>query len=162
MFSFHHWFLLSLSGVFIVDCICSLHHCFFRCFYFTTVLTIVFPVFSFHQLLLPCLFFVMYFVFVLLYCECYGFGRAFFTLRRFLPYTPSRHLAQPVFIKASLGPAVQPWRLQGLLLRFETQTRSICLFELPSVQQKVLVGWFYLSIKDLRNTIINSFRFWTY
>ena len=78
MFSFHHWFLLSLSGVFIVDCICSLHHCFFRCFYFTTVLTIVFPVFSFHQLLLPCLFFVMYFVFVLLYCECYGFGRAFF------------------------------------------------------------------------------------
>ena len=92
MFSFHHWFLLSLSGVFIVDCISSLHHCFFRCFYFTTVLTIVFPVFSFHQLLLPCLFFVMYFVFVLLYCECYGFGRAFFysqaifTLHSFLTF----------------------------------------------------------------------------
>ena len=89
-------------------------------------------------------------------------GELFFTLRRFLPYTPSRHLAQPVFIRASLGPEVQPWKLQGLLLRFETQTRPICLFELPSVQQKVLVGWFYLCIKDLRNTIINSFRFWTY
>ena len=28
--------------------------------------------------------------------------RAFFTLRHFLPYTASRHLAQPVFIEASL------------------------------------------------------------
>ena len=37
------------------------------------------------------------------YRECYGFERAFFTLRRFLPYTPSRYLAQPAFIKASLG-----------------------------------------------------------
>ena len=37
------------------------------------------------------------------YCECYGFERAFFTLRRFLPYTPSQYLAQPAFIKASLG-----------------------------------------------------------
>ena len=41
--------------------------------------------------------------------ECYGFEWAFFTHRRFLPYTPSRHfwhipniLAQPAFIKVSL------------------------------------------------------------
>ena len=36
------------------------------------------------------------------YLKCYGFERAFFTLRRFLSYTPSRHLAQTVFIKAFL------------------------------------------------------------
>ena len=48
--------------------------------------------------------FVRYFSFVLLlHCKCYGFERAFFTVRRFLPYTPSQHLAQPAFIKASLG-----------------------------------------------------------
>ena len=46
--------------------------------------------------------FIRYFVFVLLNLECYGFERAFFTLRRFLPYTPSQHLTQPGFIKASL------------------------------------------------------------
>ena len=31
-------------------------------------------------------------VFVLLYCECYGFERAFLTLRRFLPYTLLPHI----------------------------------------------------------------------
>ena len=31
-------------------------------------------------------------------------------------------------------PAVLPWRLQGLLLRLETQTRSICWFISHSVQ----------------------------
>ena len=47
-----------------------------------------------------------YFNFVLLlllYHKCYGFEREFFTLRHFLPYIPSQHLAQPVFIKASWG-----------------------------------------------------------
>ena len=105
------------SGVFIVDCICSLYQCFFRCFCFTTELTIVFLVFSFHQLCLPWLFFVRYFAFALLHRECYGLERAVFTLRRFLPYSLSQHLAQPAFIKASIGPAVQP-RLQGLNLKF--------------------------------------------
>ena len=42
------------------------------------------------------------------YREYYGFERAFFTLRRFLPYPPSRHLAQPAFIKAFLGAAILP------------------------------------------------------
>ena len=48
------------------------------------------------------------FVFILLYRECYGFERDFFTLRRFLSYTLSQHLAQPAFIKAFLGSAVRP------------------------------------------------------
>ena len=42
--------------------------------------------------------------------------------------------------------AVLPWRLQGLPLSFETQTRPICLFESHNVQQKVLVGKFYLRV----------------
>ena len=43
-------------------------------------------------------------------------------------------------------PAVLPWRLQGLPLRFKTQTLPICLFESRSVQRKVLVGRFYLRV----------------
>ena len=39
---------------------------------------------------------------LVIYHECYGFERAFFTLKRLLPCTPS------CFFKASLGPAVQP------------------------------------------------------
>ena len=63
------------------------------------------------------------------YREYYGYERAFFTRRHYLPYTPSYHLAQPAIIKASLGSAVLHWSLQGLPLRFETQTRPICLLE---------------------------------
>ena len=85
----------------------------------------------------------------------------FFPLRRFLPYTLSRHFAQPALIKAFLG-ASSSWRLQGLPLRFETQTRSICLIESESVQQKLLVDRLYLCIKALRNTISISSRFWTH
>ena len=93
---FHYWLHLFTSlflQVFLF------HHWVYYCF----------RVFSFHQLSLPWLFFVSYFVFVLLYRQCYGFERAFFTLRRFLPYTPSGHLAQPAFIKVSQGPAILPW-----------------------------------------------------
>ena len=61
-----------------------------------------------------------------------------------------------------LEPIVLPWRLQGLPLWLETQTRSICLFESRSVQQKVFVGRFYLRVKTLRNTISTSSRFWTH
>ena len=39
---------------------------------------------------------------LVIYRECYGFQRAFFTLRHFLPCTSS------CFFKAFLGPAVQP------------------------------------------------------
>ena len=80
------------------------------------------------------------------YCEYYGFERAFFTLWRFLPYPPSRHLTRPAFIKAFLGAPVLPWRLQGLPLMLKTQTRSVCLFESQSVHQKVLIGRFYLRV----------------
>ena len=113
MFSFQHWFLPLFSGVFIVDCIYCLHECFFRCFYFTTDFTIVFRVFSFHQLSLPWLFFVRYFVFACCCSECYGFERAFFKLGRFLPYAPSRlwHnllLSKPSWASSSASKVARP------------------------------------------------------
>ena len=85
------------SGVFIVDCICSCH-----------------------QLSLPWLFFCYFLsgtLFVLLYRECHGFERAFFTLRCFY-----------------LTPLPDIWH------KFTRQTWSICLFESYSVQEKVLVS----------------------
>ena len=121
-----HYFISLLiffffSCVFIVDCIC-VHfivpgHCWLHLF--TSL-------------------FVSYFVVVLVllfYRECYGFERVLFTLRRFLPYFPSRHVAQHAFINASLGPAILPGRLKSLPLRFETQTLPICLFESHTVQK---------------------------
>ena len=45
--------------------------------------------------------------------ECYRFERAFLILRRFLPYTPSRHLAQPSFIKAFLGAGSSSLKVPG-------------------------------------------------
>ena len=160
MFPFHHWFLLFFLGVFIVDCICSIDHCFFRCFYLTTYFTIVFECFHFNDFLFRDCFLSDT---SLLSCRTRvrRIWGVFFTLRHFLPYTPSRHLAQPVYIEAFLGPAVQSWRLQDLPLRFETQIRPIYLFESHSVQQKILVGRYYLCIKDLWNTVTKSSRFWT-
>ena len=62
------------------------------------------------------------------YRECYSFGWAFFTHRRFLPYAPS-----PTFyLRLSTlpwGPAVLPWSLLGFILILETQTWPICLID---------------------------------
>ena len=58
--------------------------------------------------------------------------------------------------------AVLPWRLQDLPMRFETQSRSICLCESHSVQQKILIGRFYLCVTALRIAISTSYRFWTH
>ena len=141
MFSFYHWFFLLFSDVFIVSCICSL-----LC--------------------------SLHFISSLCCCTASAMDlRELFLLRRCLLFTPlvQRWLLQQQiaptwsFIKASLGSVVLPWRwLQSLILRFETKSRSICLFESHSVQQEVLVGWFYLCIKALRNIIQTSFRIWTH
>ena len=56
----------------------------------------------------------------------------------------------------------QPWRLQGLPLRFETQTQPISLSEPHIVQQKVLLGRFYFCIKVLQNTVSTSSRLWNH
>ena len=143
---------------------------FLECFHFFTT---VFQLFLFHD----CIFFrsptffaafcqVHFFMsptFFATFCQvlrfcvvvraCYGFEKEIFILKRVLPYSPSRHLAQPAFIKASLGASSSSLKVSDLPLSFETQTRPICLFESHSVQLKVLVGRFYLCVKALRNTI---------
>ena len=45
-------------------------------------------------------------------------------------------------------PAALPWRLQGLPVRVETQTRSICLFKSHRLQPKLLVIRFYLCVRS--------------
>ena len=59
----------------------------------------------------------VFFFHVLHFCvvvpKYYGLEKAFYTLRHFLPYTPSRHLAQPAFIKASLGVGSSSFKVPG-------------------------------------------------
>ena len=69
----------------------------------------------------------------------------FFTLRHVLPSTPTRNLAQSAFIKASLGAGSFPLRLQGLPLRFKTQTKSIfCLNRTVFSRSYQSVGFVYV------------------
>ena len=123
MIAFVHFITVS-SSVFISPLILLL---FFECFHFTN--------FLYRECFLSRTSFLC--------CgtrECYGFERAFFTLRFFLSYTLSRHLAQPAFIKASLEQASPPTEVRNTDL-------PISLFESHSVQQNVLVGRFYLCIR---------------
>ena len=46
-----------------------------------------------------------------------------------------------------------PWRLQGLPQSYKTQKWPICLFESHSVQQKLLLGRFYLRVKASGGTL---------
>ena len=69
-------------------------------------------------------------LFFLIYRERYGFERAFFTHRCFLPYAPSRHFWRNLLLsRLPWELAVIPWNLQGFILILETQTRPICLFD---------------------------------
>ena len=55
------------------------------------------------------------------YCECYGFEWAFFTHRRFLPYTPSQHFGTTYFYQGFTGmQELLSWKLQGFILILET------------------------------------------
>ena len=128
---------------------------FFRCFIFH--LPRVFPCFT----LLRCFhaspfsgvsMFHLSRIFVLLYLECYGFERAFLLPGIFYLTLIPDIWHNLLLSKLPWEPAVLPWRLQGLPLRFETQTRQICLFESHGVQQKVLVGRFCLCVKALPKT----------
>ena len=65
------------------------------------------------------------------YRERYGFEWAFFTQRRSLPYAPSQYFWHNLLLSRLLWePAVIPWKVQGFILILETQTRTICLFDL--------------------------------
>ena len=64
------------------------------------------------------------------YRKRYGFEWAFFTHRRFLPYTPSWHFGTTCFYQGFTGNRqILSWKLQGFILIFETQTWHICLFD---------------------------------
>ena len=64
------------------------------------------------------------------YRECYGFEWAFFTRRRFIPYTPSRHFHTTCFYQGfTESRQLLFWKSQGFILILETQTRSISLFD---------------------------------
>ena len=102
-----------------------------------------------------------FFVFVLSRHMFCGFERAFLIFRRFFSLLSFPKFGRTCFYQ-DFQPTVLIWRLRGHPLRFEIQTRSVCLFESHSVQQKVLVGRFYLCIKAIQNTISTCFRFWTH
>ena len=64
------------------------------------------------------------------YHECYGFEWAFFTHRRFLPYTPFWHFGTTCFYQGfAESRQLLFWKLQRFILIFEIQTRPICLFD---------------------------------
>ena len=129
------------------------YHCFLRCFYFTTDFDYFFGWFDLINILSS-------FLYCLATCsadlrEHFWFSGVFFYLLSFPKF------GRTCFYQ-DFQPTVLIWRLRGHPLRFEIQTRSVCLFESHSVQQKVLVGRFYLCIKAIQNTISTCFRFWTH
>ena len=64
------------------------------------------------------------------YHKGYGFEWAFFTHRRFLPYTPSQHFGTTCFYQGfTRSRQLLSWKLQGFILIVETQTQPICLFD---------------------------------
>ena len=132
------------------------HHCFFRCFHFSSpIFTTVFQGFS----LLIAFFHVTSFAASLsgtsFLCCCTAratdlrglfYSQAFFTLHSFPTFATVPQVLRisesflysqafltlrsfPTFGTNCLELKVLPWRLQGLPMRFEIQTRPICLFE---------------------------------
>ena len=127
------------------------HHCFFRCSHFSPlVFTIVLRMFS---LLIPfvhaiflypdCLMAV--FLSATSFVSAANLRELFFTLWRFLPYTPSLHLAQPAFIKAFLKAGSSSLKIVGP----PTEVRKTDPNQSHSVQYKVLVGRFHLCVKAI-------------
>ena len=139
------------------------HQCFVRCFHFSPqIFTTVFRVFS----LLIAFFHVTNFAAFLsgtsFLCFCTASGTdlwELFLLSGVFYLTLLRNIWHNLFLST---PPWEPAVLHGLPLRFETLTRFICLFESHIVQQNILVGRVYLSVKVLRNTISTSSRFWTH
>ena len=137
---------------------------FFRCFHFSALsFTTVFWVFSLlisivhvTNFLYPDYFFAAFLLSTLFLCCCTANAtdlRELFLLSGNFYLTLLPDIWHNLLLsRLPLEPEVLPWRFQGLPLRFETQTRPICLFELNKVQQKVLVYRFYLCVRS-RNTI---------
>ena len=144
---FHHLFLPLFLSVFIFDCIYSCHQicCFlwdpsFSCCY-TASATDLRELF-----LLSRVFYLTLLSTIAQHRECYRFERTFLISGVFYLTLLPNILHNLFLSKLPWEPIVPPWRLHGLPLGFETQTRLICLFESHSVKQKVLVGRLYLTL----------------
>ena len=87
--------------------------------------------------------------------------QAFFTSHSFPTFNTTRCCTN-LHSRVPCEPAVLPWSCRASQLWFEIQVRPICLFESHSVQQKLLLGRFYLCVKALRNTIATYSRFETH
>ena len=126
---------LKKNPVFLEEPFRVFHHCFFRCFNLTIDFYHCFRVFSllialvhfitvspgiFISPLILLLFsrvfsftnvlYVAVFCHVLRFCVAVPWVLQIFTLRRFLPYTPSRHLAPPLLLRLPWG---QQFRFEG-------------------------------------------------
>ena len=134
----------SLKNFFFRRSLRVFHPCFFRYFHFSPLIFIT--IFRFFSLLIAFFHVISFAAFLsgtLFLCCSTGSATDLRELCLLsLPYSSSRYLAQ----KASWKQQGLPWRLHGLPHRFKTQTRPIYLFESHSIQQKVLVGRFYLCI----------------
>ena len=97
-----------------------------------TLRVFLFFLFSFLQMFSLLIAFVHLTVF---FTFCVVFTSATDLRRRFLLLGIFYLTLLPAFFKAFLGWAVLPWRLKGFLLRFDTQTRPIYLFQSQSVRQ---------------------------
>ena len=179
LFIFHHWFLQLFFGCF---------HCWLHFFTSPIFFTLTAFWLLFCQVLCFCTFFCtasatdlreLFFNSQTLrrflpysisphlpqYGKCYGSERDFFFFYLwvfFLPYTLSQHLAQPAFIKASLGAGSSSLKVAGPPTEVRNRSgASVCLNH-TGVLRKVLVGRSYLCVKALWNTISTSSRFWTH
>ena len=153
MFSFHHWFLLSFLGVFIVDCVCSLHHCFFMFFFFHHWFYYCFL----SVFISPSFFTVTVFCQVLRFCvvvqRMLRIWESFFLLSGVLYLTLRPEIWHNLLL--SRLPWGRQFSLQGCrAFHWCSKHRpgpTVCLSH--TVQQTVFVARFYLCIKVLRNTI---------
>ena len=153
MFSFHHWFLLSFLGVFIVDCVCSLHHCFFMFFFFHHWFYYCFL----SVFISPSFFTVTVFCQVLRFCvvlqRMLRIWESFFLLSGVLYLTLRPEIWHTLLL--SRLPWGRQFSLQGCrAFHWCSKHRpgpTVCLSH--TVQQTVFVARFYLCIKVLRNTI---------
>ena len=132
LFRFFYFLVFWFLFVFV-----SSYFRFFRCFYFWLHL--------FTSLLLHCLWGTL---FLCCYRECYGFDRAFFTLRHFLPNTPS------CFYQGFPGANSSDLEVVGPPLRFEIQNCSIYFLNHTVFGSYIIIRELYLNLSKYVDKLI--------
>ena len=89
------------------------------------------------------------------YHKGYGFEWAFFTHRRFLPYTPSQHLWHSLLLsRLRWELAVILWNLQGFILIIETQARPICLLIHSNPQSFIHLQFVFIHVNNWKVLLV--------